>query len=357
MFRRTKFRALDSLWKNALIIPIFKSTLFLKEKYVLFLCKKLENDESIASHKRPTSVSHLRVRCMVADRVHDGGRSVIIHDDGCAAAPGEGQHGVERPSSARRGGRARPSTGGSQRAKVASASRRPERVSHKPTSTRRVTSTSDLEVKRVRLRSSRTRRCTFAIGYVMASWRAPGFLVVVAKCWRESFDGTMTRVSRDWIAPCWIAHSWCTPRSDTCRLFSVVLRLSWGSEIADQEVRGFRDFKSNIARNYHISDRVRVTWIFDLFPPIERRFHQRNVRRDFARGKKRRKRARDVVWSAARNRSRFAPRFALGNCTIDDCQFRWYQLSISWTRIKSRKGALTERHASTRVSAWPGDLT
>lgn len=28
---------------------------------------------------------------------------------------------------------------------------------------------SDLEVKRVRLRSSRTRRCTFAIGYVMAS--------------------------------------------------------------------------------------------------------------------------------------------------------------------------------------------
>lgn len=118
-----------------------------------------------------------------------------------------------------------------------------------------------------------------------------------------------------------------------------------------------RDFKSNTARNYHISDHVRVTWMFDLFLPIERRFHQRlNVRRDFARGKKRRKRARDVVWSAARNRSRFAPRFALGNCTIDDCQFRW-QLSISWTRIKSQKGTLTERHASTRVSAWPGDLT
>lgn len=41
MFGRTKLRALGSLWKSALIIPISRLTPFPKREYVLFLCKKI----------------------------------------------------------------------------------------------------------------------------------------------------------------------------------------------------------------------------------------------------------------------------------------------------------------------------
>lgn len=79
-----------------------------------------------------------RARCMVVDRCTDlvvvgryNRRWLQLQEERVSK-------GVESQPAACRGGRAHP-LGGSQRAKVASASRRPERVSHQPTSTRRVT--------------------------------------------------------------------------------------------------------------------------------------------------------------------------------------------------------------------------
>lgn len=210
---------------------------------------------------------------------------------------------------------------------------------------------------------TRTRRCSFRDR--ITSWRVKGTRdprhsssFIVVECWCESLGEPITRVPRDWIAPCWIVHSWCAPRSDTCRLFSVGL-LSWGSEIAKLRDRPVSP-KSRILRAIIISRAIigSRTWIFDLFLPMECRFHrQLNVRRDFARGKKRRKRARATLSGRQPEIGHVLlldSRLATVRSTI--ASFAG-QLSISWSRIKSRKGVSTERHASTRVSAWPGDLT
>lgn len=222
--------------------------------------------------------------------------------------------------------------GGSQRAKVASASRRPERVSHQPTSTRRVTLLRPDKARRGSVLSdrvvveSRNREFAFAGRCCRCHRAKPSHGDESLRC--ASKDRRRTR-----IAPCWIVHSWCTPRSDIpmspcpfarthsprekrrflsqVRRFAVVLTSDWVRR------RDPRPNLSHFAHNYLVSRTCNVNFLRDplTFSSCPReRDSRKSAREDFIPYAVKRRKGHAVL--SNRNLENGSRNFSSASCSV-----------------------------------------